>query len=97
MKKIMILLLMIIVVCSINCENVTSDPEQIQKAIVVMPVKYGDNVYYFDAERANFGKSLQFFIGSHPYLKIVTVAADDTGYSGVTSGYFVVVEVVSPR
>ena len=97
MKKIMILLLMIIVVGSINCVNVPSDPEDIEKAVIAMPVKYGDNVYYFNATRANFGKSLQFFISSHTKVRIVTITSDGTGVYGATDGYFVVVEVVSPR
>jgi hypothetical protein len=93
-KAMMLFLAMIFLVA---CENVPSSPAHIAKAIVVMPIKYGDNVYYFDCEQANFGKSLQFFISSHPNLKTVTATSDNTGAYGATNGYFVIVEVDPPR
>ena len=95
MRKVIMLFLTMI--CLVTCVNVPSNSEIIAKASLVMPVKFGDNVYYFDAKQVNFGKSLQFFISSHPELKIVTVTSDNSGVYGSTDGYFVVVEVVPPR
>lgn len=87
----------LVMICMGACDNLPSDLSSIEKAFIVMPTKYGDNVYYFEAIGADFGKSLQFFISSHPPLSIVTIAPDDTAGYGKTNGYFVVVELIASQ
>ncbi|MBI5077017.1 hypothetical protein HZB94_01370 [Candidatus Falkowbacteria bacterium] len=72
-----------------------ANPENIGKTNILLPVEYGQGVYYFPCVAAEFANSLATFIKQHPELEITSIAPDDKGErkmqnGGYISGYFVV-------
>ncbi|MFA6228070.1 MAG: hypothetical protein WC668_02685 [Patescibacteria group bacterium] len=108
MRKIMatVAILVLIIITS-GCGNDPADPANVKSvptANMEMPadslavpnfpdiIDYGNGVYYFSHNRANFGNTLSMFIKTHPELELVSVAADNSGIYGATIGYFVVLK-----
>lgn len=56
-------------------------------------VIYGKGVYYFPCRQDEFGRTLSQFVTDSEFegLEIVAITSDDTGGTGMTTGYFVVV------
>jgi hypothetical protein len=55
------------------------------------PVKFSQNVIYFRCAEADFGAALAHYMETQPYMVVVSIAPDDTGFYGSTKGYFVVI------
>lgn len=51
---------------------------------------YRNGVYYFPCAQDTFGRALSDFRRKNPQIEIISVAPDDYGASGRTSGYFVI-------
>ena len=85
MKRSMNALSILLVCCGFltGCQNGTSAARE-----VTLPHNYGNGVYYFPAEGAEFGRSLSKFIETHSELEIVTMTGAEP--HGHTQGYFAV-------
>lgn len=57
---------------------------------IVVPVNYGNGVYYFPVTEAAFGNSLSEFIAQHQTLEVMAMTGDGTKSYGWDKGYFVV-------
>jgi hypothetical protein len=93
MKKIVLCVICVILVlgiCAIiGCVKSASDINNVGMQ-AAGPIDYGNGVYYFASNRADFGNALSAFIRAHQDLEVASMASDDTGIEGFTSGYFVV-------
>lgn len=98
MQKVLIVTALIFSLLGIVSCHSAGNPKKIANANVVQPVSYGNNLYYFDAVEATFGKSLTVFLDKNPNLELVTIASNDTGYEGgYTVGYFVAFRLNTER
>jgi len=88
------ILLVVLVVLAVAAPSIgrpRPDPEDPRVIRSEGYFSYDGNVYYFD-EAKDFGPKLAWFIQHHPDLRVVSIAALDTGGYGSTRGYWVVVE-----
>ncbi|MEK7512086.1 MAG: hypothetical protein AAB575_03685 [Patescibacteria group bacterium] len=97
MRKIMAVMALAFFFTFVSCHS-AGDPKKIDRAEIVQPVSYGNNLYYFSAVEASFGKSLGAFLDKNRNLEIVTIAPSDTGFQyGYTVGYFVAFRLNTER
>jgi len=89
MKKFLIIGLLTLLPTLTGCDS-SKDQNSIRAAQILVPVDYGNGVYYLPSTRAEFGKSLAHFIADHKGLELITMAPNGTGGYGVTVGYFAV-------
>ena len=93
MKKLIIAIILITVVFFIAGCSIAQNPENVGKTNeIIMPIDYGNGVYYFSCRAAKFGNSLSFFIKQNPSLKFAGMAGDGTGIYGLDIGYWVIFE-----
>jgi hypothetical protein len=93
MKK-LFLAIFVIAIFAVSCTadvKRTYKMETTKKVETVVPINYGNGVYYFRCTNNTFAKSLSLFL-SDSTKKVKAVAGDGTGVNGYNEGFFVIVE-----
>lgn len=95
MRKFLLVIIIGIVIASgmTGCTKLpdyANDPENVGISKRVNVVDYGNGVYYFPYDEANFANALSVFIRDHQNLKLVSFSGNGNGTYGVDKGYFVV-------